>query len=71
MSTIDKLEALFNGERDDVSLEEISDIISLMPLGEIRLKGIVTVTPDLELDIDFVKREGRWFVTGYNRVPAS
>lgn len=65
MTTFDKLEQLFRGEREEIALDEIRDIMSLIHQGEMRLSGTVVVDEDVELNIDFVKRGGNWYVTGY------
>lgn len=64
MTILTKLEKLFNGEIEEMTFEEILDIPPDDCVGQLSLNCQVR-EGDKTFTIDFIKREGRWIVTGY------
>ena len=64
MTILNKLEKLFNGEIEEMTLKEVLDVPPETSIGQLTLSCQVREN-DEEVTIDFVKRDGRWIVTGY------
>lgn len=68
MSTLEKLDQLFSGIREEVSIDEITNIMDRIPQGEMKLTCLAVDDTGMDVNIDFVKQGGRWVVTGYQRI---
>lgn len=64
MTILNKLEKLFNGEIEEMTLKEVLDVPPETSIGQLTLSCQVRENNE-EVTIDFVKRDGRWIVTGY------
>lgn len=64
MNTIEQLERLFTGRDEDLAIGQIEDVLRIVDEGPWRL---VCVAEDADVTIDFVKRDGQWYVSGYSR----